>query len=562
MSVAKTLNKRILKLALPNILSNLTVPLLGLVDLTLSGHLEDAYAIGAVAISTTIFNLIYWNFSFLRMGTTGLTAQSHGAGDESAMGRNLAQSFLIAIIGGLLILLLQPPLLKVANSLLAPDDTIASYAGIYYNIVIWGAPAILCTYAFNGWLIGMQNTWYPMLVSIVTNMTNIAVSASLVLIGGKGIAGIAIGTFVAQWTGALMLVSGIYFLYVRSKKVSLPQKILELKVGLRKYFDTNIHIFLRTILLAVISAFFTYSGTKQGALILAANALLYQFFTFFSYFIDGFAFAGEAIVGHFFGMKERRMLNKSIRILMIWGISLAILTSLVYLFIAEPFLTFLTDKVEVIEVARHYLMWVYLIPIMGFLAFLFDGIFVGITATREMFVSMLVAVAVFFTLNFLLPIQDANHLLWASFISYLFVRGIYQIIISSRLRGLGLPFEYLYYLSIGSTLLDSEKTIRTHISDIFNKVEFSKFYITDDVSYNSSKKYLNCVSKVVSPLSTSEMIAITKQIETNAGRNKNIEQKDVVLDVDVVVKDSEVLRPKDYNRDYFQVGYNEIKRNE
>lgn len=560
MSSTKSLNLRILKLALPNILSNLTVPLLGVVDLALSGHLDDACAIGAVAIGTTIFNLIYWNFSFLRMGTTGLTAQSHGEGDKEAMGRNLAQSLSIAIIGSICILLLQYLLLRLAIYFLSPEPQISSYATIYYQIVIWGAPAILSTYALNGWLIGMQNTWWPMVVSIVTNVTNIVISAGLVVFSGMGIEGIAIGTFVAQWVGAILLMSGVYFLYMRRQKVILPKRLVDLKIGIRRYFDTNVYIFLRTLLLAIVSAFFTYAGSRQGALILAANALLYQFFTFFSYFIDGFAFAGEALVGHYYGMRSQCMLKHSIRILMIWGIVLALLTSLVYLFSAEPFLSLLTDKVEVISVAQQYLGWVYVLPMMGYLAFLYDGIFVGITATREMFVSMLVAVVVFFSLFYLQPLSDANHTLWAAFVCYLLVRGLYQIFISRRLRGLGVPFDNIYFLSIGTTVIGSEEVIRSQIETEFGCIQFSRFYITDDVSGNSSKKYLNSVARVESPLCVDDMVALTKEIEKKVGRDKTSEDIEVVLDIDVVVKDGAVLREKDYKRSYFQIGYKELQK--
>lgn len=558
MSEVSAINRRILKLALPNILSNLTVPLLGIVDLTLSGHLEDAYAIGAVAIATTMFNLIYWNFSFLRMGTTGLTAQSHGAGNHLAMGRNLMQSLLIALLGGIFILLLQKPILNLTLLILKPEMGLISYATTYYDIVVWGAPAVLCTLALNGWLIGMQNTWYPMAVSILTNVTNIAISACMVILARKGIAGIAFGTLVAQWIGVISLLTGAYLLYFKKDKVSIPQKIEELKIGLRRYFGTNLHIFLRTILISLISAFFTYAGSTQGALILAANALLYQSFTFFNNFVDGFAFAGEAIVGHYYGMKNRHLLRKSVQLLIVWGLGLALFTSLLYFIISESFLAFLTDKEEVINIAQNYLIWVYLLPVMGFLAFLYDGVFVGITATREMLLSMLFAVMAFFALYFTLPFTDINQTLWASFVMYLLARGGCQIFMSRKMVGLGKPFEYVYTLSIGTTILDSEEKIKSYLSTEFPDNQFSSFYITDDVSKNSSKKYLNSVLRVKTSLTLDEMVAKTKQIESQFGRKKDA-SGEVALDVDVVLMDSQILRNKDFNRDYFQIGYNEIK---
>lgn len=554
--MADALNRRILKLAFPNILSNLTVPLLGIVDLALSGHLKDAYAIGGIAIATTVFSLIYWNFSFLRMGTTGLTAQAHGRGDKEEMGRNLIQSLFIAIIGGISILLLQLPLFRIILGVMSPESALIDYATIYYNIVVWGAPAMLCTYALNGWLIGMQNTWWPMAVSIGTNLINIATSASLVLIWGRGVDGIAIGTLSAQWIGVIALGLGAYYLFLKRGKAHVPTQLGHLRVGLRRYFGTNIHILFRTMLLALISAFFTYSGTQQGALTLAANALLYQFFNFFSYFIDGFAFAAEALVGHFYGMKERKLLRSSIRTLVIWGLGIAVATSIVYMIIASPFLYVLTDKPKVIAYAEHYLPWVYVLPFTGFLAFLFDGVFVGVTATKEMFLSMLTAVLVFFALYYLLPLSDQNHILWASFITYLGVRGVMQILITRRLRGIGLPFEYTYYFSIGSTFLDSERKIRDLITHSFPHGVFSSFYSTPDATGKSDRIYLNSVLRVESALPLEEVIALTKSLEEQAGRDRS--SQDVSLDVDVVMQDKLILREKDYRRNYFQNGYNEL----
>ena len=220
-----SLDRRILKLALPNIVSNLTVPLLGLVDMGLTGHLEDAAPIAGISIATTLFNLIYWVFSFLRMGTSGLTAQAYGSRSRERMGRTLAQSFLIGLVGGLLIILLQTPLSRMILSVLAPEAEVERYALIYFAIVVMGAPAILTTNAMNGWFIGMQNSWYPMAVSIVTNLTNIGLSAFLVLSEGRGIEGIAIGTLVAQWLGMLLLAAGVLLLYVRRGKVTLPHRL-------------------------------------------------------------------------------------------------------------------------------------------------------------------------------------------------------------------------------------------------------------------------------------------------------------------------------------------------
>ncbi len=554
--VAENINRKILKLAFPNILSNLTVPLLGMVDIALSGHLDNSYAIGAIAVGTTVFNLIYWNFSFLRMGTTGLTAQSNGKGDTEAMGRNLSQSVCIALIASIIILALQKPLLSLSLSVLVLDEHLTNYVTTYYSILIWGAPALLCTYALNGWLIGMQNTWLPMVISIVTNVTNIAVSAGLVLCGNMGISGIAIGTLVSQCLGVILLAIGAFVLYIRKGHVVLPRYFSDIKVDLGGYFGTNIHIFLRTFLLATVSLFFTYSGSHQGAMVLAGNALLYQFFTFFSYFIDGFAFAGEALVGHYYGMKERAFLKKSIRLLVIWGAGLAVVSSLLYLIFGNDFLAILTDKTEIISFIQPYLPWVYIIPIMGFLAFIYDGVFVGVTATREMFISMLVAVVVFCILYYISPFADINHSLWFAFVIYLLIRGIVQLFISKRLEGIGCPFLYTYYLSIGSTIMDNRDKINMILKETFPNGLLSSFTTSKDITGRSEKVYLNSVMRIESSLTLSEIQTLTKQMEAECGRDRA--SNEVALDIDVVLQDGHILREKDYSRDYFQNGYKEI----
>lgn len=552
---SRGLNRKILNLALPNILSNLTIPLLGMVDLALAGHLQDAYAIGGITIATTIFNLIYWNFSFLRMGTTGLTAQAHGEGNRRAMGRNLLQSLFIGFVAGILIILMQVPLRDLTLALMNPDPLLSKYVTIYYNIVIWGAPASLCSYALNGWLLGMQNTWWPMIVSIATNIINIIISASLVIGYHSGIDGIATGTLCAQYMGAILLGLGAYFLFIKTKKVELPTSLTHLKRGLKRYFGTNINILLRTMLLALVSVFFTYAGTQQGALILAANALLYQFFTLFSYFIDGFAFAAEAIVGHFFGMKDRKHLNLAIRKLITWGFFLALATSLIYFIGSDLLLNILTDKAEVIAKAKEYIFWVFILPFTGYIAFLYDGIFIGVTATRSMLLSMFCAVVVFFMLYFFLPIANKNHALWAAFVTYLAIRGVMQILILKRLEGIGRPFLSDYFISVGSTNLSNEKEIRAIISKEWKKAEFSDFYQTEDIN-GSGKMYLNSVIRIRDKRPLEELIVVCKNIEKEAGRGINTSE--VALDLDIVMEDKTILREKDYNRSYFQSGYQQL----
>lgn len=558
MSDARHMNQRILRLALPNILSNITVPLLGMVDMGLAGHLDDTEALGGIALSTTIFTILYWGFSFLRMGTTGLTAQALGERRHTALGRTLSQSVLIGMAVGVAILLLRDPLCRLTLDILKPEESVLPYVYTYFRIVVWGAPAMLCTYALNGWIIGMQNTWWPMVVSIVTNVVNIAISTTLVLQGEMGIEGIAIGTLTAQWVGVLMLAGGAYFLFLRRGDIPLALRVSELTTGIGKYFRTNVFIILRTLLLAVISVFFTSAGARMGVLPLAANALLYQFFSFFSYFIDGFAYAAEAIVGHSYGRKDRECVRRAIMWVVLWGFCIAVVVSVVYMVSGSSILHLLSDQPEVLAYAHDYLGWVYLLPLTGFVAFLMDGIFVGLTATVEMFVSMLIAVVVFFALYYGIPMSRPNDALWLAFDTYLLIRGVMQVVMLAGMRGVGRPFVSTYYISVGSTIIGEEEQIRETLRTHFPTGTLSSFHHSRDISGSSDRIYTNAVLSITTTLSVEELKKVTKEIEAEMGRDRT-HPEEVSIDLDIVVRDGEVLRPKDYGREYFARGYRELR---
>lgn len=553
-------NRKILALALPNILSNITVPLLGIADLALAGRLNDVDAIGGIAIATTIFNLIYWNFAFLRMGTTGMTAQAKGADDRPLIGRLLAQSLVIGLGVGLLIFLFRAPLLSGIMALLSPEASLVSYSIKYFDIVIYAAPAVLCSFALNGWIIGMQNTWWPMTVSITTNAINIATSAYLVLVEGWDIQGIATGTLVAHYVGVVMLSVGAYVLYLRKGEATLPTHIRALAMGLGRFFKTNADIFLRTLLLIIVTGFFTYAGTQFGSLTLSTNTLLLQFFTIFSYFTDGFAYAAEALVGLYYGRKDRALLRTSVRYLMWWGVGITMMATVLYVFGSDLFLRFLTDKPELISHARPYMIWIYLIPVAGFLAFLWDGIYIGLTATKEMLWSMLAAVVVFFVLFFTIKTEDPNHALWIAFLAYLSVRGLLQSLLARRIKGLGKGFESIYYLSIGTDHSESEHlaTLRRLITETWPEGEMCDFYSTPDATGKTSKIYANTVLRIESPITATELSTVAKSLEARMGRTKG--STDVPLDIDIVVQDGNILRPKDYGQEYFRRGYELLRK--
>ena len=427
----KELNRKILLLALPSIVSNITVPLLGLCDVTIMGHVGGAQHIGAIAVGSMIFNVMYWLFTFLRMGTSGLTAQALGARNLQQAASMLRRGLLVAMLIGFGILLLQWPLKILTFFLMQPTSDVAALCEPYYYIAIWGAPAMLGLYVLTGWFVGMQNTRIPMFIAIGQNVVNIALSLLLVVVFGLGIEGVATGTVVAQWAGFLVALALLRLHYGRMLHRHRSH-LRELAQGLGRFFRLNLDIFLRTVCLVSVNLFFTSAGAAQGASILAANTLLMQFFMFFSYIMDGFAFAGEALAGRYYGARNKEMLHSTIVHVFGWGVMVSLVFTLVYLFLGAAFLRLLTTDNMVVIQATDYLPWAFAIPFAGVMAFVWDGIFIGITATRGMLLSCLAAAIAFFVIYFLLfPLYD-NHALWLALIVYLFLRGVVQTWYFSR----------------------------------------------------------------------------------------------------------------------------------
>ncbi len=419
------MNKRILGLAVPSIISNITVPLLGLVDVSIVGHLGSATYIGAIAVGGMLFSMIYWIFGFLRMGTSGLTAQAYGRRDLAEVILSFVRSVGIAFGLGLLLILLQYPILKVAFMLIDATPAIKELASLYFRICIWGAPAVLGLYSFAGWFVGMQNSRFPMYIAITQNVVNIAASLFFVFVWNRGVAGVAMGTLVAQYAGLLMALL-LWYSYYRRLWPKLNWKMLTDYEAMRSFFILNRDIFFRTLCLVAVTTYFTSRGAEQGDVILAVNTLLMQLFTLYSYIMDGFAYAGEALTGRYVGAHNRADLERMIRALFAWGIGLALTFTLLYGIGGSSFLGLLTNEREVLNASSDYFYWVLAIPLAGMAAFLWDGIYIGATASRQMLYSMLVASASFFLLQGLLQQQMGNHALWMAFIVYLFLRGLVQ----------------------------------------------------------------------------------------------------------------------------------------
>lgn len=422
------MNKSILKIALPSILTNVTVPLLGLVDTAIVGHLGSAAYIGAIALGTTLMSMAYWGFGFLRMSTGGLTAQAVGEGSRERCFAILTRSLTWALLIAAILLLLQVPLLNAVLYFAEGTKEVQALAATYFRILIWGAPAVLCLSSINGWFIGMQNATFPLLIAVVQNLMNILLSCIFVFGLGWSIKGVALGTLIAQYIGLLLALS----LILRFRP--LPRtKDLRTALGKSSLLDTtflrmNRDIFLRTLCLLAVTSYFTFVGTRQGDLILASNALLMQFFLLFSYFMDGFAYAGEALCGKAFGANNRDAFRNITRRLFVWGGSMAFVTAMVYYCLGTPILELLTDTPEVVRCATEYLPYVALIPLMSFPAFLFDGIFIGMSFTSGMLRALIVATVIFFALHLLTSHLWGNTALWVAFLAYLGTRGIVQAV--------------------------------------------------------------------------------------------------------------------------------------
>ena len=426
------INKRILQIAVPSIISNITVPLLGLIDVTIVGHLGAAAYIGAIAVGGMLFNIIYWIFGFLRMGTSGMTSQAYGKHDLDEVARLLLRSVGVGLLIAIILVALQYPIRKLAFTFIQTTEEVERLATLYFRICIWGAPAMLGLYGFAGWFIGMQNSRFPMYIAITQNIVNIAASLCFVYLFHMKVAGVAWGTLTAQYAGFLMALLLWRRYYGGLKKHVAWHEVLK-KEAMLRFFQVNRDIFLRTLCLVIVTLFFTSAGAAQGEIVLAVNTLLMQLFTLFSYIMDGFAYSGEALVGKYVGANNQPALYRTVRQLFIWGVGLSTGFTLLYFFGGKSFLGLLTNETSVIREAENYFYWVLAIPLTGFAAFLWDGIFIGATATRQMFYSMLVASGSFFLVYYSLHEWMGNHALWLAFVVYLSLRGIMQAVLSRKI---------------------------------------------------------------------------------------------------------------------------------
>ena len=454
----RPINKDILKLAIPSILANITVPIVGMVDIAVAGHLtgEVATMIGGIAIGTMLFDLLYWNFGFLRVGTGGLTAQAYGRRDDKECAKILTRALGISLAFALLLIAIQWIFVKTVFLVVDCTPEVRELASKYFYIRIWAAPATLSLMSFKGWFIGMQDSVSPMVTDFVVNGMNVLMSIVLALgipaVGGQswllrplGFTGIALGTVVAQYSGLLTAVILLLSKYLR--RVFADFRLTELK-GIftgpetRRFFVMNTDLFVRSLCFIAIYIGFTTISAGYGDLLLAVSSIMMKLLMIFSYFTDGFAYAGEALVGKYIGAKNGLMLRKSIIWTFVWSMAIAVIFMGIYHFAGVPMLKMMTSDAAVVEQSKEFLPWLLLMPVIGCAAFTWDGIYIGATASKEIRNAMLWAVVAFVAVwgVGMLGVPAGNnviamHILMAAYFAHLLARTIYLSVLYHRTFG-------------------------------------------------------------------------------------------------------------------------------
>lgn len=427
------MNKEILKLAIPNVLTNITIPLLGMVDVYLMGHLESIHYLGGVALGSALFNFLYWAFAFLRMSISGLAAQSYGRVDNEEMAIVMQRGALIAAAGSLLLITFQMPLADLGLSILEGSPEVKDQARRYFAIRIWDAPASIMLFVFYGWYLGMQNSVYPMVIALTVNIVNIILSFVLVRLFGMDIDGVALGSVLAQYVG-LILALILFFKKYRWIIPYFTRKLSILLTNMSNFLSVSTNIFIRTLFVILVFTFFTSKSAGIGDITLAANSVLLQYMLLFSYFLDGYGYAAEALIGKLFGARNRLKLSYSVHMLLRWGLGFAIVFSAAYLILGETLLSLFTRQTEIIETGKQYLLWVVMMPLVSFLTYIFDGVFIGIGGSVQMRRSVVIAAVFFFFLPFyiLFPYLG-NHAMWLSMFLFMAVRSLYLTISYPRI---------------------------------------------------------------------------------------------------------------------------------
>lgn len=440
----KSLNSQILRLAIPSILANITIPLVGIVDTAIVGHIANATYIGGIAIGTMLFDLLYWNFGFLRVGTSGMTAQAYGRGDGVECARLLTQSVSIALIGAVVLWLIQWLFVTAVLAIIPCSTEVAAFAREYFFIRIWAAPATLSLMAFKGWFIGMQDTVSPMITDIVVNVVNMTVSYVLAVYTPLGALGVAYGTLVAQFTGLLLALVICMFKYktvVREVVRQLCDKAIKLLGDreMKRFMSLNANLFVRSLCFMVVYVGFTSLASQYGDVELAVSTIMMKLFMLFSYFVDGFAYAGEALVGKEWGASRSlasspHRLVRIVRLLFAWSLGVGLLFTLLFAVWSEECYLAMTNDMEVLSRLGDYTGWLIAMPIVSTLAFMWDGVYAGATAGKQIRNAMIYAALGFVTCYLAtywwLGIQG----LYIAYFAHLVARVVYLTAVWKRVK--------------------------------------------------------------------------------------------------------------------------------
>ena len=416
------LNKRIWSLSGPMMLSNIALPLLGLVDTAVMGHLDSAVYLAAVSVGAMILHFIFWGFGFLRMSTVGLAAQAYGENNGQALRQLLTRAVLLASLISVILIMSQSYLIQLALFLVQPEDGIAVLTKAYFDIRIWSAPATLLTYVLLGWFLGLQKARLVLIVMVFVNVLNIILDLLFVVGLKLTVDGVAYASLISEYAGLLLA------LYLLFKEVKMLHGKCMLSDALnwpamQKLLSLNLDIFIRTIALLFAFAFFTTQSARSGEVVMAANAVLLQFITFMAYVLDAYAHAAEAMVGDVLGKKNKQLLIQMVKACALWSLGSALVFMLAYLLLGEMIVSLMTDISSVKVFASEYLYWLAFMPLVAVWSYLFDGVFVGATWSKEMRNVMLLAVGVIYLPTWFLTQSMLNHGLWLSLFLFLFARG-------------------------------------------------------------------------------------------------------------------------------------------
>ena len=430
-----TTNKAILRLALPSILANITIPLVGIVDTAIVGHLSDAAAIGGIAIGTMLFDLLYWNFGFLRVGTSGLTAQAYGSGDETECRKILLRSLSIAMMAAVVILAIQWLFVTAVLAVVPCSAEVASVAREYFFVRIWAAPATLSLFTFKGWFIGMQDTKSPMAVDILVNVVNMAASYYLAVKTPLGVVGVAYGTLVAQYSGLILAVAILLARYIGISVFRNIDRWKEALRGaeLRRMLSLNSNLFIRSLCFMVVYVGYTSLASLYGDTELAVSSIMMKLFMFFSFFVDGFAYAGEALVGKAFGESSLEHcktpeIHRTVRALFNWALGVGLIFTVIYAFWGDEAFALMTSDTTVLAAAVKYKIWLISMPLISTLAFMWDGVYIGATAGVQIRNSMVWA-AVGFIVGYVATFSFVGpQALYIGYFAHLIARAFYLTI--------------------------------------------------------------------------------------------------------------------------------------